>query len=104
MLGNFLPRSTDHTQHVNKKQNFLACTNKKQNVEAYKSASSRGQEKHIKCVTFLLFPLEGILLIFNFSLFVINQCFEKELIKKSRLPSMTKYKSSKQSFGYFSRS
>jgi hypothetical protein len=48
-----------HKQHVNKKEN----------VEINNSASSVGQEKYMKYVSFLWPPLDAVLSIFNVTLF-----------------------------------
>jgi hypothetical protein len=44
----------------------------KQNVETYSLASSGGQEKYVKYVSFPWSPLEAVLSIFNFNFFVKN--------------------------------
>jgi hypothetical protein len=59
MLGNFFPRSTDHKQRLNMKQK----------VKIDSAASSRGQGKYTKYISFLRRPLEASLTVFKFSLF-----------------------------------
>jgi hypothetical protein len=54
-----------HKQHVNKKQN----------VEINNSASSIGQEKYMKNVSFHWPPLEAALSIFNIALFAKKHFF-----------------------------
>jgi hypothetical protein len=54
---------------MNKKQNFLACVNKKQNDEIDSAASSGGQRKYMKYVNFPWPPLRAARSILNFTLF-----------------------------------
>jgi hypothetical protein len=62
-------------------KSFLARVNKIQNVEIDSAASSGGQGKYVKHVSFPWPPLEAAFLIFNARLFVKKQFFEEELIK-----------------------
>jgi hypothetical protein len=73
MLGNFFHRPTAQKQRVNKKQK----------VEIDSPASSGGQGKYMKYVSFPWLPREAALSVLNFGLFFLlkNNIFEKELIK-----------------------
>jgi hypothetical protein len=63
MLANFFQRSTDYKQRVNKIQS----------VEIDSAASSGGQGKYLKYVSFPWTPLEAALSIRNVSLFFVKQ-------------------------------
>jgi hypothetical protein len=61
-----------------KNSGFLARANKKQNVEIYSFASSRGQEKYIKRVSFSWSLLEATPLIFSISFSVKNHFLRRD--------------------------
>jgi hypothetical protein len=76
MLDNFFWRSTDKQATCKSRNNsFLALVYKIQNVQIYNPASSGGQGKYMKYVSFLWLQLETALSIFNISLSFLLKAF-----------------------------
>jgi hypothetical protein len=76
MLGDFFRKSTYYKQRVNKRQN----------VEIDSSASSGGQGKCMKCVSFSCPRIEAALSVLKVSLFsFLKTIFEKEVIGRKEL-------------------
>ena len=72
MFDNFLRRSTNHKKRVNKKRNF----------EIDSPASSGGEEKYMKYVSFSYPPIESTLSILDLGLVFVKTLFDKEIIHK----------------------